>query len=131
MNSPWAKLPNAHHIDWVIESVKQNPQLWCAAWDNETWFAAWDSARDRVWDAARAAAGDLVWGAAWDADFGRGAAWDAILALVAYDDCDQYLNMGYEKLLLYAILSERPQALLLLPMIYVKEKLNDRMVTLT
>ena len=65
-----AHLPNAAHIDWVLQSVKQNPALWNAAWDD-----AWDDARDAAWDAARVAAWDAARDYAWDA--AGSAAWDA------------------------------------------------------
>jgi hypothetical protein len=135
----WSHLPNAHHIDWVLASLKENPEFWSAAWGG-AWdaarAAAWDAAWDATWSAARGAA----WSAAWDAarSAARGAAraaasvaaGDAISALVAYDDCDQFLSMSYERLKVWAILSEDPRAVLLLPMIYVREKLNEQcMVT--
>ena len=125
MTQPWSELPNACHIDWVIKSVKENPLLWC--WDNETWVesgvlaAVWSEARNAAWNMARDEAHYEAQDAALEAT-----ARTAVLALVAYDDCDQYLNMGYEKLLVYAKLSEKPQAILLLPMVYVKEKLNEQ-----
>ena len=134
MNKPWASLPNAHHIDWVLKSVKENRQLWI----QEVWgvvcSAAWSMGMDAVWSAARNAARNMARDESHDAAHDaalEAAARTVVLALVAYDDCDQYLNMGYEKLLMYAKLSEKPQAIMLLPMVYVKEKLNDRMVTLT
>ena len=132
----WSHLPNSHHIDWVIESVKQNPKLWREAWRearaparHAAFGIVWDRANDMtkttVKDAAYAAT-DTRWlkayAARWNA--AREVASDALLTLVAYDDCDQYLNMGYEKLLMYAKLSEKPQAILLLPMVYVREKLG-------
>ena len=39
MSTKWSHLPNAHLIDWVLESVKTDPEAWKAAWD-----AAWDAA---------------------------------------------------------------------------------------
>jgi hypothetical protein len=143
MSNAWSHLPNAHHIDWVLASLKENPELWDAARD-AAWDEAWDTARaeamsaarDAVWDAARDAARDAAWSAAWYAargagwsaarDAPRAAARDAISALVAYDDCDQFLNMPYEKLKVWTVLSEDPRAVLLLPMVYVKEKLNEQ-----
>ncbi len=50
----WSHLPNAAHIDWVLQSVKRNPALWSAAWD---------AARDAAWVAAWGAAAALT---AWD-----------------------------------------------------------------
>jgi hypothetical protein len=110
MSNAWSHLPNAHHIDWVLASLKENPELWDAARD-----AAWDEA----WDTARAEAMSAARDAVWDA------ARDVISALIAYDDCDQFLSMSYEKLRVWDILSEDPRAVLLLPMVYVKEKLAN------
>ena len=134
MSNAWSHLPNAHHIDWVLASLKENPELWDAARD-----AAWDTARaeamsaarDAVWDAARDAAWAEAWSEAWDTSSGaardapRAAARSVISALVAYDDCDQFLNMPYEKLKVWTVLSEDPRAVLLLPMVYVREKLAN------
>ena len=145
----WSHLPNARHIDWVLESLKADPKKWTAAWDAAL-DRAWDAALDRAWDAARdanrtaaydaarnatddatrnaarVAARDAAWIAAWVA--ARDAAWDSILALVAYDDCDEYLSMSYEKLLAWAMLSEKPQAVLLLPLKWIQE--HECLVTL-
>ena len=134
MKQPWSDLPNTHHIDWVLNSLKENPELWYEAWDelwNRARDASWDKARTKVLGAARGASLDAVWEAVRRAaraaaiEAARAAARDVLVALIAYDDCDQYLNMGYEKLKIYAILSDKPQAVLLLPMMYVREKLNE------
>ena len=95
MSKAWSHLPNASHIDWVFNSVKENPELWVTA---------------------KSAARDAAWAAAWDA------ARTSIAALIAWDDCDQFLNMPYEKLQVWAVLSEDPRAILLLPMVNVKEQ---------
>jgi hypothetical protein len=154
MKKPWSDLPNAHHIDWVLASMKENPKLWeaaayavdlaayvaDAAWDaawnaatwnaaknaarSVAWYAARDAAVDAAWAAARKAAMSAAWGAARDAT--RDAASASLLSLVIYDDCDQYLALGYEKLKVCAVLSEKPQAILLLPMAYVREKINEQ-----
>jgi hypothetical protein len=104
----WQHLPNADHIDWVLESLKEDHTLWAEAWSGRH-----DAARDAAW----ATAGD-AWLAAQTTS-------SAIAALIVYDNCDQYLAMGYEKLRVYAILSEKPQARLLLPMAYVLEKIKE------
>jgi hypothetical protein len=129
MNKPWSDLPNAHHIDWVLESIKENPKLWVVARGAARGAgvaAAW-AAVDAAWnvaeDAARSEARDAVWAAAYVAD---AYVTDAAIALVAYDDCDQYLALGYEKLRVYAALSGKSQAVLLLPMAYVREKMNEK-----
>ena len=118
----WSHLPNADLIDWVIESLKCNPELWAAALNavcdailNAAWDAALDATQDAIWEAALVENTGTYWGSAWDSST------DAILALIAYDDCRQYLDMSYEQLLTYAVLSERPQAVLLLPLKWIQE----------
>jgi hypothetical protein len=122
MNKPWSDLPNARYIDWVLASMKENPELWAEATRSAARPKAWKLARSAAWHAARDKARDKAWDAA------RAAEWDAgryvLFALFAYDDCDQYLALDYEKLKLYAALSEKPQAILLLPMVYVREKIK-------
>ena len=123
MSKAWSHLYNADHIDWVLQSLKENPELWTAAW-SVAWDAARNASKDAVWYAAR----NAVWYAAGDAASyaATSAAWEAVSALVAYDDCDSFLDMSYEKLQVWAVLSKDPRAILLLPMVYVKEKLNEQ-----
>jgi len=85
----WSHLPNAAHIDWVLQSVKADPGKWAAARDaarDAAQGAAWDAARDAAWDAARGAA----WGAA------RDAARDAVDAFIAWDHAGTVLTMDDE-----------------------------------
>jgi hypothetical protein len=49
------------------------------------------------------------------------AAGGATLALVAYDDCAHLLYMSSEKLRAWAVLSEQPAAVLLLPAVIARE----------
>lgn len=147
----WSNLPSAYHINWVLKSVTKNPQLWAKAW-NDCPSKGRNIAYDTVLKACawswsqRCGAKDMAWHAvkktAWNATAHalenkalphtvHSAAGYAIATLVTYDNCDQYIDMGYEKLSVYYTLSEKPQVLLLLPMVYVREKLNVRMVTLT
>ena len=81
----WSHLPNAAHIDWVLQSVKQNPDLWSVAR-----VAAWGAARDAAWSAAR----DAAWGAAWVA--AQDAAWVVMAALTAWDHAGPVLHMSDE-----------------------------------
>ena len=87
----WSHLPNAPLIDWVIESLKCNPELWAAALNaalravrDGILNAAWNVARNEVRIAARIAA----WNATDDATrnaarvAARDAAHGAILALI-------------------------------------------------
>jgi hypothetical protein len=146
----WSHLPNAHHIDRVIESVKENLEIWVEAWDafrdmasNAIWGAAvaavrdaasdaaWGAASDAAWGAVRGAASDAARGAASDAArlaiWGavRGAAWGPIAALIAYDDASKYLEMSSGHLRVWAILSEDPAAVLLLPAVVVFERISE------
>ena len=140
--SVWSHLSNAHHIDWVLASVKENSELWDAARSASSvaaqraaFHASWDAALDASWSAARSASSVAArlaaWNAAWDEVMNAArvaasaAARGVMFALVAYDDCDQFLSMSYEKLRVWAILSEDPRAVLLLPMVYVREKLAN------
>lgn len=136
MNTKWSHLPNAHHIDWMLASLKENQELWSAAW-SESRFAVRPEAWDEAWNAAKITSWDSVMLAAWDTiriaakNQARSAGWSAGVALIYFADCDQFLSMSYERLKVWAVLSEDPCAILLLPMIYVKEKLNEQcMVTL-
>ncbi len=114
----WDHLPNAKHIDWVIDSVKQHPEVWAAVRDaawNTAWYAAWEVAKD----AGRGAARNAAWYAT------RDAGWDVILALVAYDDCAHLLDMSGEQLKTWATLSEQPAAVLLLSAVIAREQIRE------
>ena len=138
----WSNLPNAKHIDWVLQSIKDNPDEWAAAWDaakdatsdatrDAAWNAAYDAARyaawAAAWSAARDAARDAAVGAAYYA--ARGAAWggaldaarDAIIALIAYDDIEHYFLSSHEELRLIYGLTQHPGAILLLPAAKARE----------
>jgi len=144
--SAWSHLPNVTHIDRVIASVNKYPEIWSAA-HNATRDAAWgavrhatlnaayDAACNAAWNAAYDAACNAAWNAARDAgrDAGRSAPWHSardailalILALIAYDDCDQYLSMSSEQLRAWALMTEHPAAVLLLPMVVVREQIEQ------
>jgi len=172
--SAWSHLPNAHYIDWVIQSAKDNPELWLGAWKNAR-GAAWQTAlataleaaleyvmksvkdgdldenieevvRDDVWYATTLAANDDAWQTAWGSalDVVRGggvwgpacqsardikcdismyAAWDAILALVAWDSAGEILIAKPEHIETLARQGD-PKAVLLLPAATVWAKEN-------
>jgi hypothetical protein len=127
--SAWSHLPNVAHIDRVIASVNKYPEIWA-----EAWAEAWEGASDAAWDVAWCAAHNVAHDEDWDAvqnaidDTNRGAAshaaWDAISALIAYHDCEQYLNMTSEELKVWALLSERSAAVLLLPAVIAFEQIK-------
>ena len=150
----WSNLPNAKHIDWVLDSLKSNIDIWNQAWNqaweqasdqawNQVWNQAYDQARDQVWNQARVKAYNQARDQAWSQAFAikaydqardqaRIQAWNQVygvlLALIAYDDCDQYLAMTFDELKTWALISENSQAILLLPMVYVKEQINECLV---
>jgi len=134
----WNNLPNARYIDRVLESVKSHPEIWDAAWNaawsaarDAAWNAAWSAARDAAWSAARGAARDAALSVTLHAarhaarDAAMGAAMGAAAALIAYDDASKYLEMPSDHLRIWAILSEDPAAILLLPAVVAFERINE------
>jgi hypothetical protein len=119
MTTEWSHLPNAIHIDRILASLKTHPEQWSAEW-SATWNAArgaaWDAARDTARDATRdtewSAARDAAWSAAWSA--ARSAARDAILCLIAYDDCAYMIESEIGELKIIAAFGDE-KAVLLLP----------------
>lgn len=97
----WDHLPNAVHIDRVLASLRSTSNAWDAARDaagDAAWSAAGDAARSAARSAAWYATGDAARSAAWDAarSAAQAAARDAIIALVAWDDCAVYLSVPLE-----------------------------------
>ena len=126
----WAHLPNAAHIDRVLASAKANPDHWDKAWATPAWDAlravAWAATwkatratipitrdRDAAYTVSRSAvAQEAAWEVARDASCNL--VWDAILALIAYDDCAYMLDSEPGELAILAAFSD-PRAVLLLP----------------
>lgn len=130
----WSHLPNAHHIVWVIKSVKDNPEVWAVAWHaasdaihDLTRDAAWEKAWDTAHDAARR---ESAWHAARHKvryaarNTARASALDAVAALLAWDDSAQFLEMDGDELEVWARLSEDPRAILLLPAVRAFERIK-------
>ena len=131
---PWSHLPNAAHIDRILASVKEHPEVWDAAWDAARVAARYaarnaimDAARDATRVAARDAIIDAAGNSAWYA--ARHAARYAIMALIAWDDCAHYLDLSSAKLEIWAKLSEKPECLLLLPAVKAFEKIDEMELT--
>jgi len=131
----WADLPNAKHIDRILADLKKNPDRWSATRNaamNDEWADARDAARVTAWYASWYAARSAAWNAAWNAarDDARDDAWDAvsedartaasdaaygaISALIAYDDCAYLLDEKPEHVQMLALLGNE-KALLLYP----------------
>jgi hypothetical protein len=122
----WKYLPNAKHIDQVLADLKSHPDEFTAAWDAARPGRA--AARDAARLAARLAARDAARLAAWDAaqDAAWGAAGDAIAALIAWDHSAKYLDMTYEELGVWAVLSEDQAASLLLTYVRARELISQK-----
>ena len=127
MTTKWAHLPNAKYIDAVLASVKAYPDTWMLpgiktypfgyvyeAWD-EDWEPSWQEAWDTVQEAAMAA---VQAAGQW------GAVRDAILALIAYNDCAHLLTSNPDEVLALAKLGV-PAASLLFPACLVFNETNE------
>ena len=115
MTTKWSHLPNAAYIDAVLASVKAHPQQWTDAWNKiypNGATPAWYAARGAMWNAAQFVARDAA------RDAARGAAQfvacDAILALIAYDDCAYLLESEVDELRILAAFGDQ-RAILLVP----------------
>ena len=133
--SAWSDLSNARHIDRVIETLNSHHDIWyktrwvvqTVEFDNGVVSESRAKARKElhranrleVWYAAQVA----IIGASHGAP-GPGAR-AAILALVTYDDCDQYLNMSSDQLRVWSLLTEHPAAILLLPAVIAFERIKE------
>lgn len=131
----WSVLPNAAHIDSILESLKTHPEIWDST-ENETLIVALDAALNAARTAALNAARDASWGsAAYSARAearyatryvgqNAGGALSAIAALVAWDDSAQFLEMDGDALEVYAKLSDDPRAILMLPAVHAFERIK-------
>ena len=139
--SAWSHLPNAAHIDYVIESLKTRPDIWTKSW-KATCLTVWDEAvdatrrasREEAWDtafyaawAAAAAPRDTAFYAAWAVarPAARSVALGVIAALVAWDDSAQFLDMTGDELEVWARLSSNPAAILILPAVKAIEDIKS------
>ena len=141
MTTAWSHLPNAAHIDRILADVRANPGNWAyfAAWGEAwlvVWHAAWDraaaldAARDRAWVAARDAVYSAAWPAALDAVYSAanlvaGATTEsAILALIAWDETSDYLDLPVEQVRVLAALGDQ-RAILMLPAVIAFERSKE------
>jgi hypothetical protein len=143
MITAWSHLPNAHHIDRILADLTVNPDDWHWAWyrvSNRADYTARDAVYSAVYSAASSAARDAAWyraeyaalgaardaalGAAWNRadhaaldaarDAGLDAARSAILALIAWPESADYLNLSVDSLRVLAALGDH-KAVLILP----------------
>ena len=121
MTSAWADLPNAALIDDVLAAAQDAAQNAArAAARAAVWTAARDAARTAALGAARGAAWTAARDAAWTA------AWNAVAALIAWDDAAALYPLTPAQLRLAAALlpdndHRRHAAVLLLPYAIARE----------
>ena len=129
---PWAHLPNAQHIDYILYDVKVRPGTWAAAQVAAS-HAASHEARDAALVAERAAVWSAIWAAVQDVIFDAvpdaavNTIWDVITALIAWDSSADLLDCTPDVLRTMIDLAEPPvchQAALLLPYAIVRS--NDK-----
>lgn len=123
--SAWAHLPNAVHIDRVLASLRSHPAEWAKEEDTSrnvdrrgaaaligVWIVSWDAMialeRRVEWLEVEAVARTI----ACDNEWNR--AWDALLCLVAYDDCVYLFDAEVGDLKILAALGSH-KAISLLP----------------
>ncbi len=125
----WDHLPNAKHIDWVIESARQHQSQWTLGRTPHDWYRDYAAAEYRLRGSYRhsillktlTAARDELQSVLHPA--GTAAVSAAIFALVVYDDCAHLLDMSGEQLRAWVVLSEQPAAALLLPAVIARERI--------
>ena len=122
MTTDWAHLPNAPHIDRVIAIANVSPHCRAVGWDKEWWAAprdaAWSKAWNTVQDAGRSAEYKAAWLEAWY--FAR----NAIVALIAYDDCAYMLDSDPGELAILAAFGDH-RAVLILPACEILHSLKE------
>ena len=107
----WAHLPNAVHIDRVLESVLSTPYHWVVSWQVKAHDVAWAATQDSLIDQGKY----RVWTTTRDflIDRGKYTSWDAILALIAFDDCAYMLDSDPSELAILAKFGDCRAVLLL------------------
>jgi hypothetical protein len=127
----WSHLPNAAHIDQVLNDHRVHSVKFADARQHVTrdtskdtvWWAAWDAASDLGRNTAWDAASDIVIDSgssnavSWDAWF---SATDAVLALLAYDCAGEYLDISAAQALVWGEIRCDDSYLLLKPYLIVR-----------
>jgi hypothetical protein len=134
----WSHLPNAKHIDWVIKTLKKNPEAWfdagalslnlgiCAAHRSaeidlkvRRIRPIWNAALSASWSATRGALCGTIVGET------RGYAMSANTALIVWDDSSKLLDKPVEEV--EGLVKESNHAaVLMLPAVIVKNKLKEK-----
>lgn len=130
----WAHLPNSKHIDWVLASAMEHPEIWEEAWNTTremrsytTYSIKWHAMRTIIREiSTKEAAYRAEWGYLWDEMGGpvMCATRDAILALIAHDECGYMIESEVGELKLLAKFGD-PRAIMLLPACIVFNKSKE------
>lgn len=130
----WKDLPNARHRKYVLDTLKEHPSCWKTAstlmsnssgngFVTHIVDSIIDTKVDRkvkLYPQQILTLNDIhLKDVEWALVTG------VLTALAHYNDCDKYIDMGYSKLLVYAKLTENPQACLLVPYLYVRLLIED------
>jgi len=113
----WSHLPNAKHIDWVLNSLKAYSGKWDASW-----VPIKTTVREAAYVATVQKGNDAIWHAVWDETFyqvsiyhaAKYAAMNSVAALIAWDDCGYMIGSEVGELKIIAKLGDQ-KAILLLP----------------
>ena len=116
--SAWSHLKNAEHIDNILVHVKAHPEKWEAARNaaqGAAQGAAYGAAYEAAVGAVQAARKQHLMGVVGGAAYGEAyyVARNAILALIAYDNCGYMLKLPEDQVRVLAGLEVKGASLLL------------------
>jgi hypothetical protein len=121
MTTAWSHLPNAAHIDKILADVKANPNHWdmprLLERENIKDNILFADAAGWAWYMTQQAIYKLAYGRSYRIVF------DAMLALITWDNISKYLDMPSSQVLEYLILDNK--AVLMLPAVLAFEKSKE------
>ena len=140
MTTVWSYLPNAAHIDRIIADLKTNPYAWATAWGESLRISAscknvankvfgnldqWNAGKDIAFNHANGTMLTLTFGipepARSESFF---AARYAILALMAWSESGDYLELPRDQVQVMATLGDQ-RAILMLPSVIAFAKSRE------
>jgi hypothetical protein len=121
MTTAWSHLPNAAHIDKILADVKANPNNWdmprLSERENIKDNILFADAAGWAWYMTHQAIYKLAYGRSYRIVF------DAMLALITWDNISKYLDMPSSQVLEHLILDDK--AVLMLPAVLAFEKSKE------
>lgn len=143
MTTDWNHLPNAIHIERVLDTLAVNNSEFFAAWNqkwqrapvriaasSDAWDTTWINGRHPVYEGLVQASLDATMLMRWDhqSDAIMNVR-DTISALITYDHAGQFMDMPYSELRTWAALSEDPAAILMLSWAKTRELIAGKQLT--